>query len=174
MSLVMACDQGAGRTSAGCEGVKEVLVTLPDAEEGTDNIDKYEIELIDAVSMERLEKLEALPGESKAASIVDTGAPVTIRATAVDENGNTVAEAESTNLIGFEHDGLLCDFSVNVNRDEDQKGVLEITMDCNVIEIMKKAVQFVRDNFENVVQVSIYLVKDAVEDMKNIIEIWDN
>ncbi len=169
--FITACDQGNGTTSSGCEEVKEIIVTMPADQEGADDIDKYEIQVIDPASMETLERFEARPGESRAASIIDTGEPVMIKAIALNAAGSKIAEADSTHLIGLEHDGVLCDFTVNINRNEGSGPTLEISADCKVIEIMQKVVKFVSNNFKQVVEVGIYVVKDTVEDITKIIEI---
>lgn len=167
-----ACDQENAGRPVGCGDVKEVIVQLPPADEASDEIDKYQIELVDAASLESLQQLEAQPGESKVASIVDDGTPILIRAVAFNAAGSKIAEAESANVIGMEHDGLLCDFTLNINRHEDSAPTLEIGVDCKVIEIMQKMVKFVTTHFKQVAQVTVYVIKDTVEDMKNIIEIW--
>ncbi len=171
-SFIMACEQGNDTTSSACEELKEILVSMPLTPEGAEDIDTFEIQVIDPASMEILEQFEALPGESNAASVIDTGEPVLIKATALNALGDIIAQTDLTNLIGLDRDGVLCDFTIDVNRNEGESPSLEISMDCKVIEIMKKVVKFVRENFKKVAKVSIYVVKDTVEDMTEIVKIW--
>lgn len=176
-SIVMACDQGGTNTPAGCgsaDVMKEVIVSLPTDQETSGVVDSYEIEIIDAVSEETLQQIEALPGESKAASIVDIGVPITVKATAFDAAGNSVAEGESTSDLSMEHNGLFCDFSVTMDMTSyfsPVNATIDVTMDCHIADVIHKMVDFVKDAFNKTVEVYQYVVHDVVEDITNIIEI---
>lgn len=174
--LITACEQGAAPTSAGCgESAKEILVSLPKAQEGVKVIDKYSIEVIDPVSSETLAQAEGLPGESKAVAVVDSKGPMTIKVTALDQADNVMAAGETTAMFEIDHDGLFCDMGLSMDLNPTSLSSLDttidITMDCHIMDIIEKMVEVIDDIAHDAVEITQYVIEDTVEDVRAIIDI---
>lgn len=175
--LVMACDDGSSNTSSGCgEVVKDIIITVPELaiDAGVEAI-SFVIEIIDAVTFDVLAEVVALPGESKIVSVTDTGAPVTVRATAYNGAGIKIGVGSETNGFSINHDGLLCDMDVNVGMVSPinpVSGSVSISMDCHIADILERMVEIVENTVEGTIEVWRYVVEDTKEDIINIIDIF--
>lgn len=176
--FIMACDYEDPQPSMGCGGVeeaKEIIVTLPSAEEAGGKIDKYKIEINNLYTSEKLQQIEGLPGESKAVTVLGTEDPLMIKAIAFDQAGNEIAVGESTEAFSMAHDGLLCDMEFGIDFDKTSSSpidaTIDIRIDCHLIDVIEKMTEIVDDAVHDVIDVSKYIIHDTLEDFFEIIDI---